>query len=105
MVDKNVDRHKTRTIAEGYLNFLYSPLAQDLIGKNHYRPRNAKAAAKYAGKFKQHPAGDHRRHLRRLEEGPGHALRRRRPVRQDLQASRRWRRCSTPRWACCWPGP
>ena len=51
IVDKNVDRHGTRTIAEAYLNFLYSPLAQDLIGKNHYRPRNAEAAAKYAAKF------------------------------------------------------
>ena len=53
IVDKNVDRHKTRLAAEGYLNFLYSPLAQDLIGKHHYRPRNAGAAAKYAGKFKK----------------------------------------------------
>ena len=51
VVDKNVNRHKTRAIAEGYLNFLYSPLAQDLIGKNHYRPRNAEATAKYAAKF------------------------------------------------------
>ena len=51
LVDKNVDRHGTRTVAEAYLNFLYSPLAQDLIGKNHYRPRNAEAAAKYASKF------------------------------------------------------
>jgi sulfate transport system substrate-binding protein len=48
VVDKVVDRKKTRTVAEGYLNFLYSPLAQDLIGKHHYRPRNAEAAAKYA---------------------------------------------------------
>jgi len=52
LVDKVVDRKKTRTVAEGYLNFLYSPLAQDLIGKHHYRPRNPQAAAKYAGKFK-----------------------------------------------------
>jgi sulfate/thiosulfate transport system substrate-binding protein len=51
LVDKNVDRHGTRTAAEAYLNFLYSPLAQDLVGKNHYRPRNAEAAAKYASKF------------------------------------------------------
>jgi sulfate/thiosulfate-binding protein len=51
VVDKNVDRHKTRAIAEGYLNFLYSPLGQDIIGRNHYRPRNPEAAAKYAGKF------------------------------------------------------
>jgi sulfate/thiosulfate-binding protein len=55
VVDKNVDRHKTRLVAEGYLNFLYSPLAQDLIGKHHYRPRNAAAAKKYAGKFKAIP--------------------------------------------------
>ena len=55
IVDKVVDRKKTRTVAEGYLNFLYSPLAQDLIGKNHYRPRNPQAAAKYAAKFKTIP--------------------------------------------------
>jgi sulfate transport system substrate-binding protein len=42
-----VDRKKTRTVAEGYLNFLYSPLAQDLIGKHHYRPRDPAALAKY----------------------------------------------------------
>jgi sulfate/thiosulfate-binding protein len=51
LVDKVVDRKKTRHHATGYLNFLYSPLAQDLIGKNHYRPRDAKAAAKWARKF------------------------------------------------------
>lgn len=55
LVDKVVDRKKTRTVAEGYLNFLYSPLAQDLIGKNHYRPRNAEAAAKWASKFPKIP--------------------------------------------------
>jgi sulfate transport system substrate-binding protein len=55
LVDKNVDRHKTRLVAQGYLNFLYSPLAQDLIGKHHYRPRNAAAVAKYASKFKKIP--------------------------------------------------
>ena len=55
IVDKVVDRKKTRTLAEGYLNFLYSPLAQDLIGKNHYRPRNPQALAKYGAKFKKIP--------------------------------------------------
>ena len=55
LVDKVVDRRKTRTIAEGYLNFLYSPRAQDLIGKNHYRPRDAKALAKYGAKFPKLP--------------------------------------------------
>ena len=55
LVDKVVDRKKTRTVAEGYLNFLYSPIAQDLIGKNHYRPRNPEAAAKWAKKFPKIP--------------------------------------------------
>jgi sulfate transport system substrate-binding protein len=55
LVDKNVDRHKTRTVAEGYLNFLYSPRAQDIIGRHHFRPRNAEAAAKYAKNFKDIP--------------------------------------------------
>jgi len=51
LVDKVVDHKGTRTVAQGYLNFLYSPLAQDLIGKHYYRPRNPQAAAKYAGRF------------------------------------------------------
>ena len=51
LVDKVVDRRRTRAPAEGYLNFLYSPLAQDLIGKNFYRPRNVQAAAKYGASF------------------------------------------------------
>jgi sulfate/thiosulfate-binding protein len=55
LVDKVVDRKGTRTVATGYLNFLYSPLAQDLIGKNFYRPRNSQAAAKYAGRFPKIP--------------------------------------------------
>jgi sulfate transport system substrate-binding protein len=55
LIDKNVDRHKTRTLAEGYLNFLYSPLAQEIVAKNFYRPRNAAAAAKYAANFKTIP--------------------------------------------------
>jgi sulfate/thiosulfate-binding protein len=55
IVDKVVDRKKTRTVAEGYLNFLYSPLAQDIIGQNHYRPRNPAAAAKFASKFPKIP--------------------------------------------------
>ncbi|EKE24835.1 MAG: Sulfate-binding protein [uncultured bacterium] len=39
-------------MAQGYLNFLYSPLGQDLAGKHYYRPRNAKVLAKYSQVFK-----------------------------------------------------
>jgi sulfate transport system substrate-binding protein len=55
VVDKVVERKHTRTVAEGYLRFLYSPLGQDLIGQNHYRPRNPTAVAKYAAKFPNIP--------------------------------------------------
>ena len=55
LLDKVVDRKGTRTVAQGYLNFLYSPLAQDLIGKNYYRPRNPRALAKYAARFPSIP--------------------------------------------------
>jgi sulfate transport system substrate-binding protein len=48
VVDKNVERKGSRKVAEAYLNFLYTEEAQDLIGKNFYRPISAKAQAKYA---------------------------------------------------------
>ena len=46
VVDKVVQKRGTGTAALGYLNFLYSPQGQDIIGKNFYRPRRAAAAAK-----------------------------------------------------------
>ena len=55
LVDKVAERKGTRTAAFGYLNFLYSPLAQDLIGKNFYRPREPRAQAKYAARFPRIP--------------------------------------------------
>ncbi|MGB7219057.1 MAG: sulfate ABC transporter substrate-binding protein [Vicinamibacterales bacterium] len=51
VVDKVVDRKKTRTLAEAYLQYLYSPEGQEIAAKNHYRPRDAQVAAKYAGSF------------------------------------------------------
>jgi sulfate transport system substrate-binding protein len=51
LVDKVADKHGTRRIAEAYLRFLYTPAAQDLAARRHYRPRNAAVAAKYAQKF------------------------------------------------------
>jgi sulfate/thiosulfate-binding protein len=45
LVDANVDAKGTRTIAEAYLQFLYSPKAQALIAKYFYRPLHAEAAA------------------------------------------------------------
>jgi sulfate transport system substrate-binding protein len=51
VVDKVVDKHGTREVAQGYLEYLYSPEGQDIAGKNFYRPTDPKAAAKYAKQF------------------------------------------------------
>ncbi|ABB24409.1 sulfate ABC transporter substrate-binding protein [Pelodictyon luteolum] len=51
IVDKNVDRHGTRKVAEAYLNFLYTPQAQEIIVQNSYRPRNTATLRKHASNF------------------------------------------------------
>lgn len=51
LVDKTVDQNGNRLIATGYLNFLYSPIGQNLAAEYNFRPRNAAVAQKYASKF------------------------------------------------------
>jgi len=51
VVDRVAKKHGTTAVAQAYLEYLYSEEGQDIIGKNFYRPRNPKAAAKYAGQF------------------------------------------------------
>jgi sulfate transport system substrate-binding protein len=51
VVDKVVLRRGTREIAQAYLEFLYTPQAQEIAAKNFYRPRNPEVAAKYAAQF------------------------------------------------------
>jgi sulfate transport system substrate-binding protein len=38
-------------VAQAYLNFLYTPEAQDIIGRRHYRPRNPAALARFGAKY------------------------------------------------------
>jgi sulfate transport system substrate-binding protein len=51
VVDKVVDEHGTRKLAEAYLQFLYSPEGQEIAARNFYRPRLPEVAAKYADRF------------------------------------------------------
>jgi sulfate transport system substrate-binding protein len=51
VVDKTVDRRGTRPLAEAYLQYLYSPEGQEIAAKRHYRPRDARVAARYAANF------------------------------------------------------
>lgn len=48
VVDKYAKKHGTEKVAEAYLKFLYTPQAQDIIAKNHYRPLDPAVAARYA---------------------------------------------------------
>lgn len=51
IVDENVDRHKTRDVAEAYLRFLYTDEGQAIVAKHFYRPSNAAVLARNAGTF------------------------------------------------------
>lgn len=51
VLDGNARRHGTLDAANAYLEFLYTPEAQDVIGRNFYRPTGEAAKAKYAETF------------------------------------------------------
>jgi len=51
VVDKNVDRHNTRSVSEAYLSFLYSKQAQEIEAANFYRPRDAAVLTSHAADF------------------------------------------------------
>jgi sulfate transport system substrate-binding protein len=51
VIDRVVDQHGTRAVAEAYLNFLYTPTGQQIIAQHYYRPRDAAAARQYAAQF------------------------------------------------------
>lgn len=51
LVDKVVDKRKTRAVAQAYLEYLYSDEGQDIAGKHYYRPTAEAASKKYASQF------------------------------------------------------
>ncbi len=52
VVNKNADRKGVTDVAKAYLQYLYSPEAQEIAAKDFYRPTDEKVAAKYASTFK-----------------------------------------------------
>ena len=52
VVEDVARKHGTTEVATEYLKYLYSKEAQELIGKNFYRPIDPEIAAKYAKNFK-----------------------------------------------------
>lgn len=51
VVDKYAKKHGTTAVAKAYLEYLYSPVGQEIAAKNYYRPTNPTVAAKYAAQF------------------------------------------------------
>ena len=51
VVDKVVDKRKTRAVATAYLEYLYSEEGQEIAAQNYYRPTLESVAKKYEGKF------------------------------------------------------
>jgi sulfate transport system substrate-binding protein len=51
VVDANVDRRGTRTVAEAYLAYLYTDEAQAIIARHHYRPIDPAVRKKFAAEL------------------------------------------------------
>jgi len=51
VVDKVVDRKGTRQAAQAYLEYLYTPQAQEIIARNYYRPTDESVAKRFADAF------------------------------------------------------
>lgn len=51
VVETVTKKRGTAKQAKGYLDFLYSPAAQDIIARHHFRPRDAAVAQKYASQY------------------------------------------------------
>lgn len=51
VVDKVVDKHGTRKLAEAYVKYLYSDEGQEIAARNFYRPRSAKVPAALTKQF------------------------------------------------------
>jgi sulfate/thiosulfate-binding protein len=56
VVDKYVDKHGTREVAEAFLNFLWTPEAQKIFAESGFRSVDPDVAKAYANQYNQ-PAG------------------------------------------------
>lgn len=57
LVDKYVDKHGNREVAEAFLDFLWSPEAQDIFAKHGFRSVDPDVASKYTSQYKN-PSGE-----------------------------------------------
>ena len=75
VVDKIVDKHGTRKVAEAYLKYLYSPEGQTIAAKHYYRPRDVKSVPEeYLKTVLQGRFVHRRRRFRRLARRPSASI-------------------------------
>jgi sulfate transport system substrate-binding protein len=51
LVDRNVDAHGTRALAQAFLDYLYTEPAQQVMARHHYRPRSEAVMRAHAASF------------------------------------------------------
>jgi sulfate/thiosulfate-binding protein len=51
VIENNAYSRGTLAVAKAYLDYLYTPAAQEIIARNFYRPRDRSVAVKYAARF------------------------------------------------------
>jgi sulfate/thiosulfate transport system substrate-binding protein len=51
VVDSVVDRKGTRALAQAYLEYLYTPPAQEIVARHYYRPSDPAVAKQYAERY------------------------------------------------------
>lgn len=51
VIKKYADQHGTAELAKAYLEYLYSPVGQDIVGKHYFRPRDPEVLKKYQSQF------------------------------------------------------
>ncbi len=51
VVDSVVDRKGTRQVAQAYLEYLYTPVGQEIVAKHYFRPRNAEVLAQFQHQY------------------------------------------------------
>jgi sulfate transport system substrate-binding protein len=53
VITANAKKHGTEEVSKAYLEYLYTPEAQEAIARNYYRPRNPEVAARFRDQFPQ----------------------------------------------------
>jgi len=84
VVDKNLDKRGPRKVAEAYLQYLYSPEAQEIAAKHFYRPADKAVYAKSASHFPKLNLFMVKDVYGNWEKNPGYPPGRRRLVRPAL---------------------